>query len=68
MIIYDILVSHISVYMHARTYARTHTYTHKMVHLFLMIRKNVSNESETVLRGTYFGHVIFFLDGGAKKI
>jgi hypothetical protein len=33
-----------------------------------MIQKNVLDESETVSRGTYFGYVVFFLDGDTKKI
>jgi len=30
--------------------------------------KNVSNESGTVSKGTYFSHVVFFLGEDAKKI
>jgi len=33
-----------------------------------MIGKNVSDESGTISRGTYFGCVIFLLDKGGKNI
>jgi len=54
-----------------------HMYIYRVIHLnrtswiyrlFLMIQKNVSNESGTVSNGTYFSHVVFFLGGDAKKI
>jgi len=31
------------------------------------LQKNVSDKSRMVSRGTYFGHVVFLLDGGAKR-
>jgi len=33
-----------------------------------MIGKNISDESGTVSRETYFGHFVFLLNEGAKKI
>jgi len=40
----------------------------RIFRLFLMTQKSVLNESETILREIYFGHVVFFLGRGVKKI